>query len=233
MSAEISQIVANNAAWIQMVTAALGIGGEFTPILWQNTHDMPPIFPHADILGGTVEEQIAAIQALVDARAGRVVAVKDAWAQLDLAPLGFEALFTADWLYCEPQALETVVTDMEIEYLRTADALRDFALACNGEDISPEVYHPSLLDNPKIMWLVGKRQGQIVTGLTMVSAAGLIGINNLFGANDADLKSILGLALQSAEGIPVCGYESSEEKCLPYLELGFQKVGQLRVWLRF
>lgn len=54
----ISQLVANNAAWVDMVTTALGMPGVFTPVLWQNLHDMPPIFPNADTLGGTEADQM-------------------------------------------------------------------------------------------------------------------------------------------------------------------------------
>jgi hypothetical protein len=73
MTDKVARMVLNNAAWIDMAVSALGIGGEFTPILWRNTNDMPPIFPNADILGGTEAGQIAAIKQLMEARSGKVV----------------------------------------------------------------------------------------------------------------------------------------------------------------
>lgn len=72
----ISKLAANNAAWIDMAVSALGIPGEFTPVLWQNSNDMPPVFPNADTLGGTPDEQLAAIQELVTNGAGNKNLVK-------------------------------------------------------------------------------------------------------------------------------------------------------------
>lgn len=92
----IQQLAANNAAWIHEATGALNRSGEFTPVLWQNVHDLPPIFPNAVTLGRTDAEQMAAIESLVRRRPGRVTAVKDSWARLDLAPLGFDLLFETE-----------------------------------------------------------------------------------------------------------------------------------------
>ncbi|MBI5960105.1 MAG: hypothetical protein HY866_15300 [Chloroflexi bacterium] len=226
----ISQLVANNAAWIHEATTALDIPGEFTAVLWQNAHDMPPIFPNADILGGTESEQLAAIDALAEARAGRVVAVKDAWARLDLTSRGFEPLFEADWLYRDAGPLETVPTDLTLEHIQTAEGLREFSIACNGEVLA-EVYSPKLLHRPDITWIAARRAGKIVAGVTAVFAQGLNGINNLFAADKSDESHLIRAAVNAYSNVPACGYESGDS-ITPYLVLGFQTTGQLRVWLK-
>jgi len=228
---KIARMVANNAAWIDMALTALGIGGEFTSVLWHNTNDMPPVFPNADILGGTEAQQLAAIEELVQARARRVVAVKDAWARLDLTPMGFEVLFEAQWLYRDPQLLPPSASDLQVERVTSAEGLRDFALACNGPDISVEVYSPALLNNPDVVWLVGKQNDNLVAGVTSVRAQGLNGINNLFGATEAQQTQMLRAAVNAFPDLPACGYEGAES-IPPYIPLGFQTVGPLKVWLR-
>ncbi len=207
MADKIAQMAANNAAWIDMAVSALGINGEFTPILWQSTSDMPPIFPNADTLGGTDSEKMAAIEQLVAARSGRIVAVKDSWAQLDLTGLGFEILFEAQWLYREAQPLTPSTGELQIEPITTAEGLREFALACNGPDIPIDVYSPKLLLRTDVMWLVGKQDDCIVAGATAVRAHGLNGINNVFGTTDTHKQQMIGAAVNVFPEQPACGYE--------------------------
>jgi hypothetical protein len=231
MADKIAQMAANNAAWIEMAVSALGIGGEFTPVLWQNVHDMPPIFPNADTLGGTVSDKLAAIEQLVAARSEKVVTVKDSWAQLDLTVLGFEILFEAQWLYRDTQSLASSAGELQIEPITTAKGLREFALACNGPNIPDDVYSPKLLKNADVIWLAGKQDDRIVAGVTAVRAQGLNGINNVFGAADTHKQQMIAAAVNAFPGQPACGYEG-DGNIAPYLPLGFEIAGDLRVWLR-
>ncbi|MBZ0293258.1 MAG: hypothetical protein K8L99_11895 [Anaerolineae bacterium] len=230
MTDKIARMATNNAAWIDRAVSALGIGGEFTPVLWQNIHDMPPIFPNADTLGGTEAEKMAAIEQLVAARSGKVVAIKDSWAQLDLRGLGFEILFQAQWLYRAAQPLTPTPGDLQIEPVTTAEGLRAFALACNGPDIPVEVYSPKLLNQPDIVWLAGKQDGRVVAGVTAVLADGLNGINNLFGETITQKQRMLEAAVLAFPDQPACCYERGDLAL--YLASGFETAGDLQVWLR-
>lgn len=225
---KVSKLVANNAAWIHEASSALGIKGEFTPSLWQNFHDMPPIFPNADTLGGTEAEQLSAIQALVDKRSGKIVAVKDAWARLDLAPLGFEPLFEATWLYREAVLIEKVA-GIHVERVSTPEALRDFAIGCNGEELA-DVYSPALL-RPDIVWILAKEGETILGGITAFASNGLNGLNNLFAADKTIENALIREGINAFPDLPACDY-TGEENTSVYLDLGFERVGKLRVWLR-
>jgi hypothetical protein len=224
-------MVANNAAWIEMAMSALGIGGEFTPILWQNTNDMPPIFPNADTLGGTIFEKMAAIEQLVEKRGGRVVSVKDAWAELDLTTLGFDILFRATWLYRDPHPLPHSAHRLTIEPITTPDDLDQFALACNGPDIPTAVYSPQLLNQADVVWLAAQHDHQIIAGATAVRAHGLNGINNVFGERIIHKQAVIAAAVQTFADLPACTYARDHELS-SYHTLGFKSVGPLRVWLR-
>jgi hypothetical protein len=227
---KIKQFAANNAAWIDQATQALGIGGTYTPSLWRNPHDMPPIFPNADILDGTASEQIAAIAALVDRRSGRVTVVKDPWAALDLSPLGFEPLFDALWLYRDAAALGLPETDLQIEVIHTPDQLRAFSMALNGEELA-DVYRPTLLNQPHIRWLTARRHDQLVGGVMAFQSSGVVGINNLFGEREDDQQALLQTVIHMFPEIPICGYET-EDATAPYLPLGFRVHGPLRIWIK-
>lgn len=226
----VSQFVANNAAWIHEAVSAIGLPGEFTPVLWQNQHDMPPIFPNADTLGGTESEQLAAITALIKRRPGRVTAVKDAWARLDLTPLGFEPLFEATWIYRDASPLATPAENVRLERVTTAAGLRAFAVACNGEELAG-VYSPRLLSRPDIAWIAAHREGNIIGGVTAFLAHGMNGINNLFAPDNAIADGLIRAAVNAFPDVPACGYEG-EDTAAPFLVLGFQTVGKLRVWIR-
>jgi hypothetical protein len=225
---KVTKLVANNAAWIHEAMNALGMAGEFTPILWQNFHDMPAIFPNADTLGGTEAEQLSAIKSLAKAREGKLVAVKDAWARLDLAPLGFEPLFEAQWLYREAKPLEKI-SNISFEHITTAEGLREFAAACNGDELT-YVYTPALLQ-PDIVWIVVREEGKLIGGVTCFSAEGLNGINNLFARDKALEEALIREAVNAFPDLPSCDY-TGEDSIAPYLKLGFETVGKLRVWLR-
>lgn len=224
----ISQLVANNAAWIDMAMSALGMAGEFTPLLWQNFHDMPPIFPNADTLGGTEAEQMQAIETLVEQRKGKAVAIKDAWARLDLSTLGFEPLFEALWLYREAVSMP-ISSEIALERISSPEALAEFAIACNGEDLA-YVYHPALLRS-EIAWIAARVDGKIVGGVTAVNAKGMNGINNLFAPDAATEKALIQAAVNAFPALSACGYERAEATA-PYLDLGFAIEGKLRVWLK-
>jgi hypothetical protein len=224
----ISRLVANNAAWIHQANAALGKVGEFTPILWQNFNDMPPIFPNADTLGGTEAEQLQAIQALANKRSGKLVAVKDAWARLDLAPLGFEPLFEANWLYRDAAPIEKS-SEFQIERITTPEALRDFAIACNGEELA-DVYAPALLKS-HILWFLARKEGKIVGGITAFAAEGLNGLNNLFADDKSIESALIRAGINAFPDLPASDY-TGDAGVPVYHALGFKTVGKLRVWLR-
>ncbi|MCB9457465.1 MAG: hypothetical protein H6671_15885 [Anaerolineaceae bacterium] len=226
----VSRFAANNAAWIQAAVSALGLPGEFTPVLWQNHYDMPPIFPNADTLGGTESEQLAAVSALIKRRPGRVTVVKDAWARLDLTPLGFEPLFEASWIYRHAIPLVSPGAGLQPEHLTTAEGLRAFAAACNGEELAG-VYSPKLLNRPDIAWIAAHREGNIIGGVTAFLAHGMNGINNLFAPDNTIADSLIRAAVNAFPDVPACGYEG-EDTVAPFLALGFQTMGKLRVWIR-
>ncbi len=226
----IKRSVANNAAWVDMVMTSLGMPGEFTPVLWQNLHDMPPIFPNADTLDGTETEQLQAIAALAQRRKNKAVAIKDAWARLDLHALGFTPLFEAQWLArnADPMPMP-MISDISIERINTIDALREFAVACNGEDLA-YVYSADLL-RPEIAWIAARVDGNIVGGVTAVNAIGVNGINNLFASDGATERALIQAAVNAFPALPACGYERIEATA-PYLEVGFSVMGNLRVWVK-
>jgi hypothetical protein len=90
--------VANNLDWCTAVLAAHGVAGSVDRGVWLTRAEVPPYYSNAlTVAPGTVGEQLAAIADLA-ADLERPFTVKDAFARLDLAPLGFDVLIAAEWI---------------------------------------------------------------------------------------------------------------------------------------
>jgi hypothetical protein len=110
-SALLAQTAENNARWCDVICRAHGAPGELHEYLWLSRRPMPRFYPNVVTLSAEAgaAAQLAAVCELVDAGQLGSFAVKDSFASLDLAPLGFHVLFEATWLRLttigEPEAL--------------------------------------------------------------------------------------------------------------------------------
>ena len=86
--------VGNNAAWCDLVCAALGVRGTFTGDLYVNRYAVPRFFPNVITLSETVEESDV-VRAIGDREHW---SVKDSFGRLDLTTVGLTRLFEARWL---------------------------------------------------------------------------------------------------------------------------------------
>lgn len=90
----------NNAHWCDAICRAHGAPGKLHEHLWLSREPMPRFYPNVVTLSAEAPAaQLAAVRALVDAAQLGSFAVKDSFARLDLAPLGFRVLFAATWLW--------------------------------------------------------------------------------------------------------------------------------------
>ncbi|MFL5676605.1 MAG: hypothetical protein ACJ77X_03090, partial [Chloroflexota bacterium] len=166
----------------------------------------------------------------------RAWAVKDSFATLDLAPLGFEALFDAEWIWRD--ATPAAGTDAEGAVWRnvaTATVLEEWERAWrdNGSPSDRPVFLPELLSDPTIALFGAYRGESLVGGCAANVSSEAVGFSNFFAA-DGDTEPLGAGALAAVStfgvGLPVVGYERGQE-----LErarrMGFRSVGPLRVWL--
>ena len=85
----------NNGRWCDQVCRSQGIPTAMRRTHWVALERSPELYPDAVTLlpDATAEEVLASTQA------GPGCSVKDSFAALDLATLGFEELFEARWIY--------------------------------------------------------------------------------------------------------------------------------------
>ena len=158
--------------------------------------------------------------------------MKDSFATLDLEPQGFRALFSADWIWCDVQAVPG--SGEPWQAITTSEDLASWETAWreNGSPADRSVFLPALLDNDAIKLLASWRDGRIVAGCVANRSDDLVGFSNFFAADDWETE--LATALATVSGTfprrAIVGYEHG--KLLNrMIALGFETVGPLRVWL--
>jgi hypothetical protein len=223
------------AGWHTAWLTALGLGSAADADAWRALDPPPHIYFSAITLRpDTPAESVA------DA-AG---AVCDSWQTIDLEPLGFYDWRHEPWFLCtssEPSVSETppeleivrVATPQEVEELE-AVSVRGFG---NEDDtIEPGAFHPpTILENPRMVLWLGRVEGKPV-GAAMSyrtnEAVGIFGVTTIASARRRGYGGALTRAAMLADiGLPAV-LAPSEEGASLYRKLGFERVGELRIWSR-
>ncbi|MDQ7248514.1 hypothetical protein [Dongia sedimenti] len=219
----VAQAARNNAEWCDAVARSWGESGVFEDTVWINRGAAPPLYPNAVTLAPIATPPAAIAAAPVD------FAVKDSFATLDLAPLGFAPLFEATWIWRDPQPVSG--SDAATwRILRDTASLSRWDTAWRGDDNGPSPFRPTLLYERDHAFIAGEEKGRIVAGCVASRSAAVVGISNLFGPPERSAGCLA--AVQAfAPGLPIVGYETGA--ALEMMKtLGFQALAPLRVWLR-
>ncbi|HLL83545.1 MAG TPA: hypothetical protein VK420_12860, partial [Longimicrobium sp.] len=157
--------------------------------------------------------------------------VKDSFAELALAPLGFGVLFDAAWLWRAAPGGAAEGSGR----VRDADTLARWEAAWGGGGTPRhETFPPALLEDPAVALLAAQEGGAVVAGAAAYAADGVVGLTNAFlvpGAPRRRLHSVLEAAGRAFPGLPLGGYAHGEELAA-WEALGFTRAGPLRVWLK-
>ncbi|WP_020668312.1 hypothetical protein [Amycolatopsis nigrescens] len=221
----------NNADWCASVCRSHGIQGTFGEMAWHSAHRTPPYYPdavtlHPDAVPGDFLHEIDT--------ASPSCSIKDSFATLDLTSDGFVELFTAQWIH-RPAKLSTPRTSApRAQQVSTAAHLRDWQAAWHGDEETPDVFRPALLEDPSVLVLAVHDGKHLSGGVVLNRGAGLVGLSNLFAVDGSDISAIWLSALTAAAdrfpGLPLVGYEHGDDLA-PALASGFTVLGPLRIWL--
>lgn len=200
--------------------------------IWICRERVPPYYSNAVILAPSpVAQQQAAIARLADEIVG-VFSVKDSFATLDLAPLGFRQLFEASWIGRPPLPL----TASPWSRITAPADLQEWQAAwqANGSPTDRPVFLDPILGDPDIGFFATRQAGRIVAGCIANRSETVVGLSNVFSAS-GDSRDDYAAAAEAASGfapgLPIAGYESGDSLATAK-QLGFHDVGPLRIWLR-
>lgn len=226
----------NNAAWCDAVARAHGAPGALAANLWLNRNPAPRFYPNLVTLGGPEKSthHLAAIRALAKTPPAPGWAVKDSFAALDLAPLGFGLLLEAGWIHRTPRLPDELARRGIAHRVTSAATLAAWEDAWRGPDGPPDArqFPDALLAEPDHAILALERDGMTVAGCIASRSDGVIGISNLFTQTDyggCDRAACLAAAMQFAPDLPLVGYERGADRAR-MIALGFSEIGRLRVW---
>jgi ribosomal protein S18 acetylase RimI-like enzyme len=220
-----------HAAWL----TALGLRSTADADAWRAL-DRPP---HIYFSAITLRPDTPA-----EAVADTAGAVCDSWQTIDLAHLGFRDWRHEPWFLCASSERSDAETPAELEIVRVATAAEVGELEAvsvrgfENEDatIEPGTLHPpAILDDPRmVLWLgrvAGKPVGAAMSYRTD-EAVGIFGVTTIASARRRGYGTALTRAAMLVDsGLPSVLAPSPEGEKL-YRRLGFEHVGELRIWSR-
>ena len=218
--------VLNNAAWCVSMWRACGLQVEKPQGMVVCIGQPPQFYPNAMTLDADGDPVLQAqiIADLVKMAEGGQVSVKDSYARLDLAPLGFRKLFEAQWIHCPPGAKMPLQLDWRL--VETAADLQDWeSVWGGGSGVGSAVFPVALLADTSVGVFGGWQAGKLVAGAILSPTAPVVGVSNVFG----DYAEVTGLVASVFPGYGIVGYEHGVD-LVTAMTAGFEPKGPLIVW---
>jgi hypothetical protein len=228
--ARLTAAIRNNADWCDAIVNAGHNGATaFAPAYWINRELSPPFYPNLITLTPDgAAEQCAAIAAVTFEEEW---GVKDSFATLDLAPLGFELLFDAVWLWRAPREDEAAASGWSRANNAVKLAAWERGFSAGEEPL--HLFRRPLLDDPDIAFFATWQKETATQGFAANRHAGVTAISNAFTAEReaAFVKDVIATASAFAKGTPLVCY-MPESETAPWRAEGFEPIGPLRIWLK-
>ncbi len=167
----------------------------------------------------------------------------DTWQALDLRPFGFTIFRQEPWFYRAPGSVHgDVPAELELVRVTTEAEVREFELvSVRGFDnetatIEPGTIHPpAILEDPAMALFLGRVDGKAIgasMGYRTDDAVGVFGVTTVASARRRGYGSVLTRAAMLAEtGLPSVLAPSREGESV-YLQLDFEPVGALSIWIK-
>lgn len=222
-----TEAAATNAAWCAAVCASHGIATRVDAHRWWAPQRTPDLYPDAQTLTSGVSTN--ALVAGIDVSSG--CAVKDSFADVDLAQMGFAVLFEARWLWF--QHVGAAVGSSSGDVVSSAADFDRWTAAWGsshpGDARSP--WRLPLLHQPGVHLFSWAAGGNAVTaGCAVFVGTSAATVSNTFavpGHPGPSATDVLGAAASVADGRPLTGYDPSRSSRASAVDLG-----PLRVWTR-
>jgi hypothetical protein len=218
----------NNAEWCNVFCRTHGLAGRFSAGFWSSGLRTPRLYPDAVTLVPNVD--VERMLGIIDVSEG--CSVKDSFADVDLSAVGFRTLFHAEWLLRQWDRA-SAPADGTWAAITTTEQLREWESGWAESPDATNFFRPALLADEAIAVLARHQEGQIVAGAIANRSSKVIGLSNIFAA-DEDLESAWLGAAAAANARwgrqAVVSYDSGVSLEGAH-RAGFDSIGELRVWL--
>jgi len=210
----------NNARWCNAVCFAHDKSGRFLEHMWVNAEAVPRFYPNAVTLSDAakdIDEQRQTIRILQRSNIPGRWWVKDSFHVLDIARLGFDVLFEANWI--------------RMPHPRAAALTSGLAWERGGQSTGD--LPAGLFSDANFSMFSAKRDGVVVAGGTFYKTETVVGVSNVV-ADAADEVAVwhdlAAIAAREFHGLQLVGYESDDE-LEAARQAGFEVGDPLRVWV--
>ncbi len=199
---------------------AHGTVGRFLVHTWVNAEPVPRFYPNVVTLTtgeADIVEQRQAVRILQKSNLPGRWAVKDSFHALDIARLGFDVLFEANWIRLAEPKSGMMVSGLSWERAKPGG----------------EAFPATLFSDENFAMFSGRRNGAVVAGGTLYRADGVVGVSNVVADADeapAVWRDLAALAAATFPGMPLVGYESGDE-LRAARKAGFEIGDPLRIWV--
>ena len=238
--------VHNNAVWCDAVCRALGCDTTWVDGMWLNRSPAPPYYSNAVTIDpSAIVAQLGRVRLMLDSSLPRPWTIKDGFHLLDLAPLGFEVLFEAEWLGLDVDSPSPATVGLDLTWAPVIDdaGLAKWEAAWRGSNPDadaaglPRLFQPALLADPDIRFLSG-RAGESIVAVAIANRSDdgpgpVVGISNIVlpaEGGEQHRRGAVAAVREAFPGLSVVGYERGDD--LDAMQrLGFRSLGPLRVWI--
>jgi hypothetical protein len=222
------------ASWHASWLKALGLRSERDGEVWRAL-DRPP---HIYFAGITLQPGFTAER--IENVPGSIC---DSWQTLELASRGFRIWRSEPWFYRPPGRLpDAPPSDLELVSVSTAAEVYEFeAVSVRGfgaedDTIEPGTFHPpTVLDDDAMKMFIGRVGGRAVAaamGYRTDSVVGVFGVTTVASARRRGYgTAVTRAAMLTETGLPAILAPSLEGESL-YRQLGFDRVGELSIWVK-
>lgn len=227
-SALLQAAIEDNIAWCSAICASHRSVEQNSQSTWVNLTASPSYYPN--IITRRPDATSEVIQLVTKIRQNGISGswgIKDSFADLDLAALGFSMAIEGQWFADEPSSRQELAADAWEIARRPEDlSLWEKAWSGNTED---RIFKDSLLADPRIRFWLLRRQGEIAAGCISFESVGAMGLSNWFSRRQESafdlgiMPAIAGSATQK----PIVFWAADDETAIP----GFKPLGRLRVWM--
>ena len=223
----LSAAVEDSAAWCDIVCSTHGLTPAWGRRVWSVPRRSPLGYPDAT----TLVRGVTAAEVLGRIDSGPGASVKDSYADLDLAPHGFEVLFDASWIARSPDHPQPgpSLGDIGWESVDDEPTLERWAAAHGMVD----AFRATLLGRGDVRILGRRDTDEFVAGAVALGHPDVVGLSNVFctGGDPAGAYAeAAAAALACYPGRPLVGYETGDD-LVRALAAGFRAIGPLRVWV--
>lgn len=237
MQNQLYAAISNNCGLYEAIFSANNLNYFKSDASWYTLEKVPPLYSNLITLSSEwkPDDIFSQINKNHEKNNWGGWSIKDSFGILDLKSLGFRKLFDSAWIFLDRNNFKPVFDNHNLRYemIKDVNEFLEWRTAWNPDkSISGKIFSQNLLKNPLISFIAGYDNDRIVGGC-LVNKTGALGISNFFSpdGNIEYWSNMIRYIFDKFEENNIVGYERAD--ALDTLsQLGYEKVGNLAVWLK-